>query len=468
MASLQVSFAQQTVTKFQDNFENGSSQWNLGANSGLTDAWVVDTNYQGAVMDLGLFQIPIFPNSPNQPSVYSGSPRSSYLHITNPLMCSMMNYCNASYSSTGEFNAVISQPVDFTGFENVNVKFGYFAGGDVDSAYAYFQYSLDSISWTTVGNKLVNQSDWTDFSASIPILTNANRAYFRLHWFNLGASEGNFSIGVDELVISARSIQTNFFTSSTPTVSTLCANTASNISINFTTTGTFTSGNVYELYISDAQGSFTNQQLVGSLTSVDNNNLNISGSVNLSVGTNYQLKLVSTAPNVEEVLAGTYTVNALPQLTVTSNSTTNQISAGQSIVLVASGAASYSWSPTTGVDNPIGNIVTLTPNITTSYTVVGTSAEGCSSSEVITITVVSNVGLSNEKIELVTLYPNPSEHGFMFSNSEVEISSIYSVDGKLVNNYTFENGVLSFDNAGIYFVNFQLNNQTLTIKCVKK
>lgn len=65
------------------------------------------------------------------------------------------------------------------------------------------------------------------------------------------------------------------------------------------------------------------------------------------------------------------TVNPLPTLTVVSTNT--NICSGNSATLTASGATSYTWSP--GGTN--GSTLAVTPSVTTTYTVAGTSSLGC-------------------------------------------------------------------------------------------
>ncbi|HLG34982.1 MAG TPA: PKD domain-containing protein [Bacteroidia bacterium] len=62
---------------------------------------------------------------------------------------------------------------------------------------------------------------------------------------------------------------------------------------------------------------------------------------------------------------------------------------GGSTTVTVSGASTYSWSPTTGISNPSSDsaTVTITLNQTTTYTVVGHSAEGCTASTTFTVTV---------------------------------------------------------------------------------
>ncbi len=72
------------------------------------------------------------------------------------------------------------------------------------------------------------------------------------------------------------------------------------------------------------------------------------------------------------------TVNTLP---ATSAGTDVSICAGQSTTLTASGANTYTWT------GAAGNPITVSPAATTSYTVTGTSAAGCTNADQVIVTV---------------------------------------------------------------------------------
>ncbi|MBS1629064.1 MAG: PKD domain-containing protein [Bacteroidetes bacterium] len=77
-------------------------------------------------------------------------------------------------------------------------------------------------------------------------------------------------------------------------------------------------------------------------------------------------------------------INPAPALSFTGSTT---VCAGDSTVLTAMGAASYSWSPSTGLSCSTCANPTFRPTATTTYTLTGTTALGCSASTAITITV---------------------------------------------------------------------------------
>ncbi len=80
----------------------------------------------------------------------------------------------------------------------------------------------------------------------------------------------------------------------------------------------------------------------------------------------------------------TVTVNPLP---IISTSTPVAICNGSSTTLSASGGLTYSWSPGFGLSATTGSSVIASPPITTTYLIVGTDSNGCSSSVMNTVTV---------------------------------------------------------------------------------
>jgi gliding motility-associated-like protein len=111
-------------------------------------------------------------------------------------------------------------------------------------------------------------------------------------------------------------------------------------------------------------------------------------------------------------------VTEIPPPTLTTTLSPQIISQGGSITLFASGATSYSWSPASGLSCSNCATPTATPDITTTYTVTGTDANGCTSTANITIsidydcnelfipTIFSPNGNGPEKNETVCIYSN--------------------------------------------------------------
>lgn len=81
-----------------------------------------------------------------------------------------------------------------------------------------------------------------------------------------------------------------------------------------------------------------------------------------------------------------FTINPLPNLMVTP-SAASFCAGGSGVGLTASGAASYTWSPATGLSAGSGSSVMAAPVTTQTYTVAGTDANGCVQTATATITV---------------------------------------------------------------------------------
>jgi gliding motility-associated-like protein len=75
-------------------------------------------------------------------------------------------------------------------------------------------------------------------------------------------------------------------------------------------------------------------------------------------------------------------LTVVPIPTVTASSSTTQICAGDAVTLNGFGASTYTWLP----DNTFGSSVSSSPNITTTYTVIGATGS-CTNSSQITVTV---------------------------------------------------------------------------------
>lgn len=110
------------------------------------------------------------------------------------------------------------------------------------------------------------------------------------------------------------------------------------------------------------------------------------------------------------------------------------ISAGDSVQLNAVGAIAYVWTPATGLSNP--NIANpwAQPAVTTAYTVTGFNAAGCSSTDVVLVTVPGTTGIQANDLgdagAIFPVYPNPAGKSVVFSGefSQTGLLSIRLLD----------------------------------------
>ncbi len=193
------------------------------------------------------------------------------------------------------------------------------------------------------------------------------------------------------------------FTGGTPALSTL-----QNPVVTYTAVGTYavsmtatnTSGsdnetiNAYITVVPAITVGFTQSPLSGvlcagqsaTLSGTGANSYSWTGGVNNAVSfnppTSQSYTVTGTALNgCTATAVASFTVNASPTLTVVSNPVNGSVCTGSPATLTANGSNSYSW--TGGVTNALA----FTPAVTTTYTVTGTGANGCTSTERLTLTV---------------------------------------------------------------------------------
>ena len=117
-----------------------------------------------------------------------------------------------------------------------------------------------------------------------------------------------------------------------------------------------------------------------------------SNPLTISPATTTNYTVIGTDVNLcKDTTIATVTVNPLPIVVVNSPA----ICTGQSTTLTASGASTYSWS--TGAT---GNSLTVSPTITTNYTVIGTDINLCKDTTIATVTV--------NPIPIVSINPSPA------------------------------------------------------------
>lgn len=146
------------------------------------------------------------------------------------------------------------------------------------------------------------------------------------------------------------------------------------------------------------------------------------------------------------------TVNALPILNTSVTSTF--ICWGETATLNVVGALTYTWNPII----PMNGVVS--PTITTSYSVIGTNSNNCTSAQVvITVSVNLCTGLSNSLVNQskeVSIYPNPTTGNFTIDLNIPANVLIYNSLGQIVYNEKHQQGKTEFSlvdfSNGIYFI----------------
>lgn len=136
------------------------------------------------------------------------------------------------------------------------------------------------------------------------------------------------------------------------------------------------------------QGNSTTLTASGAITYTWSSGTGLSTTSGSVVIANPTVSMVYTVAGTNQngcVNTATVLVNVNPLPLITVNSPT--ICFGSSATLTATGASSYSWSPTIGLNITTGSVVIANPTVTTIYTVSGTNEQGCSSTQTSSVTV---------------------------------------------------------------------------------
>lgn len=214
-------------------------------------------------------------------------------------------------------------------------------------------------------------------------------------------------------------------------------------------------------------------------------NMSASGAVSYIWSTNSNANFITVNPTSSQsyTLLGTgangcigqavQAINVLSLPNVTASSDRPEICQGESATLTGGGASTYQWA-SNSIFVQSGNAI-VSPNITTTFTLTGTDANGCSNSVTFVQSVSECVGiqsLSSNNGEF-RIYPNPNAGVFTVeiknnTNASVDITDITGrtiMTVKLIGNSA--NVDITNLSNGIYYVRSTGNAGTDVIKVIK-
>lgn len=150
-------------------------------------------------------------------------------------------------------------------------------------------------------------------------------------------------------------------------------------------------------------------------------------------------------------------IYAIPNLTVTP--ARSKFCKGEKIRLTVSGAGTYTW---TSPVSQLTSTVQVNPTVTTTYTVIGKSTEGCTNTIAYSLVVDPCTGIDNLSGDdlSVSIYPNPARNQFTIkADFAVELDLVNEL-GQFVKKVSLnENNAYQAEiinlSAGIYFVKGQ-------------
>ncbi|WP_317896710.1 T9SS type A sorting domain-containing protein [Aurantibacillus circumpalustris] len=154
-----------------------------------------------------------------------------------------------------------------------------------------------------------------------------------------------------------------------------------------------------------------------------------------------------------------------------------EICIGELQVLTAAGAgtgASYQWIASGTGALYQGASINVSPAAQTVYTVTGTNSQGCSGTSTILQKVNECVGLTENKLNNVRVYPNPTSGDITLelNNISEKTITVMDVTGRVVSSMTSSLEVVNVNlnelSNGIYYVKIQSSTSTEVIKIVKQ
>ena len=275
------------------------------------------------------------------------------------------------------------------------------------------------------GNLAANRATITFTISGLSI---ASGSTFWIRWNDLNASGADDGLAIDDFSITpqATAPSTSITTSPLSTSSfTVNCSTPATSTVDFTSTGTFTAGNIYTAQLSNASGSFAAPTSIGTLSSTSN-----SGTINITIpagtasGTGYRIRVISSTPATTGSDNGSNISITLNPCTIT----TGAVSGGPFAVDCSTGDAGSVAFTSLGTF-AVGNTFTVQlssaagsfASPTTIGTLTGASAEGLNPSGSINFTIPSATA-SGAGYLIRIISSNPSVTGSSSAANTVTLS----------------------------------------------
>lgn len=161
------------------------------------------------------------------------------------------------------------------------------------------------------------------------------------------------------------------------------------------------------------------------------------------------------------------TVKPLPIVSI--NGTVSSICEGENIILGASGADTYTWN-----GNVNGASLSVSPTITTAYSVTGTSSDGCENTAIAIQVVDACLGIQQVQANKprVVIYPNPNNGVFVIETLQYCEAVVVNTLGQVVMQLVLTEGKnkvdMDFEPKGVYIITLLTEAGVNGIKLIKE
>ncbi len=162
------------------------------------------------------------------------------------------------------------------------------------------------------------------------------------------------------------------------------------------------------------------------------------------------------------------TVNELPTITYTTTDETSG-SDGAIDITVTNGVAPYVYDWYIDETDDFDDDEDQTDLTAGTYVVVVKDELGCSSSEI--IWVDSQLGIYNDNLDLISIYPNPTQADIQINLAGSFAYEIIAIDGNVIENGQATNAArISLLNypTGLYLVRVNAEGSTRVVKIIKE
>lgn len=349
-------------------------------------------------------------------------------------------------------NKRVETPViDCSGKKFIQLSFTYILGGIPSNDYCDIEYSADGgNTWNflvtmgqTNNSSCGLQGLWSFYSIGLPTtLSNNNNVKLGFHWYNNDPTGGSPSVAIDEIKLSELTINTSLNVD--------CLAPSSTASIN-------------NVAIGNTSYTWAAAPATATLTSTTGTTIGIQfpgmGTYTINAYGSELPNGVATSTAISVINVGFVTT---PMVSAVSSASV--LCTGNSAVLTASGAATYTWNTSANTST-----ISISPSTNTTYTVTGESGY-CISSFTIMQVVDPCTGLfENAKLETTTIFPNPFDTQLhIVSDTETEIVIRNVVGKEIKRENIFGEKVIDTSKLpnGIYFVDLKTSGGKKTIKLI--